>query len=346
MKRKLFVSVIIPCRNEERFIGKCLDSIIDNDYPKELLEVLIVDGISDDSTMGIVEKYADKYPYINSYENPRKIVPTALNIGIEKSRGEIIIRMDAHNIYEKNYISQCVQYLEEYGADNVGGLWITLPGNNSLLGNAIALAISHPFGVGNAHYRIGTKKPKYVDTVPFGCYRRDVFSRIGLFDEQLVRNQDDEFNLRLIKNGGKILLVPTIVSYYYARDSLKKIARMFYQYGYFKPLVARKIGSVLTWRQLIPSVFVSSLLFFGLLSLFFYGFRWIFYPLLALYGFLNVYFSLSVAIKTDFRHAFLLPLIFSTVHFSYGIGYLRGIWDFILMKRDKDSKLHNITITR
>ena len=215
------VSIIIPCRDERRFIEKCLLSIIANDYPKESLQVLVVDGMSEDGTREILNQFSGKYPFIKMLDNPKKIVPVALNIGIKQARGNVIIRMDAHNVYGKDYISKCVKYLRKYNIDNVGGICITLPGRNTLLAQSIALALSHPFGVGNAHFRIGLKGPKYVDTVPFGCYKREVFEKIGLFDEDLVRNQDDELNVRLQRNGGKILLVPEIVSYYYARDSLE-----------------------------------------------------------------------------------------------------------------------------
>ncbi|GJQ23461.1 MAG: hypothetical protein HBSAPP01_12510 [Candidatus Brocadia sapporoensis] len=207
------ISIIIPSRNEEKFIDKCLDSIIAQDYSKEKLEILVVDGMSNDKTREFIKGYSKQHRYIKLLDNPGKIVPTAMNTGIRDAHGEIIIRMDAHNIYEKDYVSKCVKYLQEYNVDNVGGIWVTLPGSNTLIAQSIAFALSHPFGVGNAYFRIGSKEPRYVDTVPFGCYKREVFQRIGLFDEDLVRNQDDEFNLRLTKNGGKLLLVPDIVSY-------------------------------------------------------------------------------------------------------------------------------------
>jgi len=172
-----FVSVIIPCRNEEKFVGKCLDSIIQNEYPKDSIEVLVVDGLSDDRTREIVRHYSLRYPFIKLFDNAKKIVPSSLNIGIREASGEIIIRMDAHNEYEKDYIKKCVYYLEKYNADNVGGIWITRPGKETTVAGSIALALSHAFGVGNAYYRIGSKEPRYVDTVPFGCYKREILIR-------------------------------------------------------------------------------------------------------------------------------------------------------------------------
>ena len=340
------VSIIIPCRNEEKYIGKCLDSIIAQNYPKDRLEVLVVDGRSTDGTKEIVKGYIQKYVFIKVLDNPRKIAPTALNIGIKEAKNEIIIRMDAHNVYEKSYVSKCIKYLREYSVDNVGGIGVTLPGANTIIAKSIALALSHPFGVGNSYFRIGSKKPRLVDTIPFGCYRKEVFEKIGLFDEDLLRGQDAEFNARLRKNGGRILLVPEIVSYYYARDSLSKLWRMYFQYGYFKPLTAKKIGNVYTWRQLIPGTFVGSLIILAILTIIYKPFLWLFLFILGSYIIANLAFSLIISFKKGFRFFFVLPLVFATLHFSYGIGYLKGIWDFIIFKRHKKKKIEDMPLTR
>ena len=169
------VSVIVPCRNEEKFIEKCFDSIVSQDYPNEKLEILIVDGMSEDKTREILKEYQKKYLFIKVLDNLEKIAPIALNIGIKIANGEIIIRMDSHATYDKKYISKCVKYLIENNADNVGGTMVTLPENNSLTARAIALALSHPFGVGNSHFRMATKKLKSVDTVFGGCYRNEIY---------------------------------------------------------------------------------------------------------------------------------------------------------------------------
>jgi glycosyltransferase involved in cell wall biosynthesis len=343
---EILVSVIIPCRNEAHYIESCLDTVLSQDFNIDHFEILIVDGCSDDKTREIAQKYEKNFPNIKVLNNPRKIVPTALNIGIRASRGKIIMRMDAHNRYEKNYISKCLKYLNDYQADNVGGICLTLPGKESTMAKSIALGCSKPFGVGNAYFRIGLKNPKEVDTVPFGCYKREVFETIGLFDEDLIRNQDDEFNLRLKKMGGKILLVPEIVSYYYVRDSLKKLWKMYYQYGYFKPLVVRKIGAVLTWRQLAPAFFISALISTGLLSLLAKPFLFAFLFLLSGYLSVNLIYSTLLAFKSGKEQILTLPLVFSTLHFSYGLGYFKGIFDFILLKQDKRSKMKDFPITR
>ena len=340
------VSIIIPCRDERRFIEKCLLSIIANDYPKESLQVLVVDGMSEDGTREILNQFSGKYPFIKMLDNPKKIVPVALNIGIKQARGNVIIRMDAHNVYGKDYISKCVKYLRKYNIDNVGGICITLPGRNTLLAQSIALALSHPFGVGNAHFRIGLKGPKYVDTVPFGCYKREVFEKIGLFDEDLVRNQDDELNVRLQRNGGKILLVPEIVSYYYARDSLEKLWKMYFQYGYFKPLVVQKVGAVLTWRQLIPTIFVGTLTLVGLLSILSKYFFWLFLLIIGLYLSCNLVFSLAIALKKGPNLLLVLPISFATLHFSYGLGYVKGLWNFVIRNKYLNKTIKDAPITR
>ena len=254
------VTVIVPCRNERRWIAPCLQSILDNDYPRNRLEVLVVDGMSDDGTRDLVEAFSARIRQLRLVSNEKKTTPAALNLGIAAAGGRIIVRMDAHVEYPRDYISSLVALLEKSGADNVGGVCQTLPADNSAIARAVALRHVASAGVGNSHFRIGAAADRWVDTVPFGCYRRELFDRIGTFDEDLVRNQDDEFNLRLIRNGGRILLSPRIVCKYYARDSLPKLWRMYYQYGYFKPLVVRKLGGVMTVRQLLPPLFVVFLI--------------------------------------------------------------------------------------
>lgn len=341
------VSIIIPCRNEEKYIGKCLDSIINQDFPKEKMEILVVDGMSTDKTKEIIRNYEARFPFIVYLENKKKIVPNALNKGIEYSKGDLVLILGSHGNYSSNHVIKCVEYMEKYKADNVGGLEVIVPGSDSLIGEAIALALSHPFGVGNARYRIGTKKPIWADTVACSCYRKDVFDKIGFFDEELVRNQDDEFNLRLIKNGGKILLVPDIISHYYARDSLAKLWKMYFQYGHFKPLVVKKIGSVLTWRQLIPTIFIISIILTGFMSLLDNIFLFSFLSIVSLYLIINFIFSFIISLKK--KKLRLVPFLiasFASLHLSYGFGYLKGIWDFIILKKNDKKKIEDLPINR
>jgi glycosyltransferase involved in cell wall biosynthesis len=340
------VSIIIPCRKEQGWIDKCLRSVIDNDYPKDKLEVLVVDGMSEDGTRAAVQAIAAAHPFIRLIDNPRKITPAALNIGIAEAKGDVIVRMDAHAEYPANYISALVRALEESGADNVGGIWITVPGGQSAMARAIAVGSSHPLGVGNAYYRIGASAPRWVDTVPFGCYRRDVFQRIGSFDEQLIRNQDDEFNHRLIKNGGRILLVPQVACRYYARDSLGKLARMFYQYGYFKPLAARKIGRVMTARQLGPALFILGLAFFGILAPWSIWMAAVFGIIICFYIAVISACGASIWPVHGPRCAFCALAVFPAIHFSYGLGYLKGILDFIVFRKVPNAANKTSSITR
>ena len=318
------ISVICPIYNEEKYIGKCIESILEQDYSREEMEVLFVDGMSTDRTREIVAGYIERYPFIRLLDNPRRIVPPALNEGIRAAKGEVVIRLDAHAIYPRNYFSVLVKKLYELGADNVGGVCRTLPVRDTPVCRAIAMALSSGFGMGNSHFRIGATREMEVDTVPFGCFRREVFDQIGLFDEELVRNQDDEFNGRIIKNGGKIYLIPSLVIDYYARDTVGKVRRMFYQYGLFKPLVNKKLGSPATSRQFFPLCFVVGLIVGGVLSLFCKSIACIYSGVICLYVLLALVSGLKES--KDVREVAILVWVFFSIHVSYGWGYLRGIW--------------------
>ncbi len=333
------VTIVIPCRNEEGFIAKVMENVIAQDYPKTHLEVFVVDGESDDHTPDIIKEYIQKFPFIHYLTNPEKVVPFALNKAIRQSKGEVIIRMDAHSVYPNNYISKLVDGLQEFNCDNVGGVWITEPANNTSMALAIAKATSHPFGIGNAFYRLDIKTPKKVDTVPFGCYNRTVFDKIGYFDEDLVRNQDDEFNARLIKNGGKIYLLPDIKIRYFARETLSKTAKMFYQYGLYKPLVNLKVRQPATLRQFVPLALLLFVLLFIPLSFFGYYFFLIFLTGMILYLGTDVLVSTVLAGKNKMRYRSILYLImvFPIIHFSYGFGYLSGIFRFLIFRK----KIHH-----
>jgi cellulose synthase/poly-beta-1,6-N-acetylglucosamine synthase-like glycosyltransferase len=330
---ELYVSIIIPCRNEEKFIAKCLDSVINNDYPKENLEILVIDGMSEDRTKQVVDEYIRQYPFIRLLDNPKRIAPSALNIGIENAKGKVIMRMDAHATYEKDYISKCVSYMEKYEADNVGGRMITISGNNALVGKAIILALSHRFGVGNSYFRIGSKEPKFVDTVPFGCYKKEVFEKIGLFNENLIRNQDIEFNLRLKKAGGKILLAPDIVSYYYARSDLKSLFMQNFKNGLWVIYSNRFAKAPFSWRHLIPYVFVSSLIGCLFLSIFWNPFLYIFLTIILAYLTANIYFSLNISLRNGIKLFPFIVISFFVLHFSYGFGSLWGIVKLVMPHR-------------
>ncbi len=320
------VSVICPVFNEEKFIEKCMASVLAQDYPTENMEVFFVDGSSTDNTRSMIEKYTREHDYIHLLHNEFREVSFALNKGIEAARGEVIIRIDGHCTYPENYISTLVRYLFELDADNVGGLWKTLPANDSAVCHGIAIASSHPFGVGASRHKIGSKNIIKTDTVPFGCYRRDVFDRIGLFDTDLTRNQDDEFNGRLIKNGGKIYLIPDLVINYTARNRVAKMRKMYYQYGLYKPLVNKKLGSPATVRQFFPLLFLLGIVVGAILS---FVSQWIFYLYVAvLLLYLGIGISIGIANmrkKRKISLLFWMPYIFTNIHLSYGYGYLVGI---------------------
>lgn len=336
------VTVLVPCRNEERFIAACLESILSNDFPKDRLEILVSDGMSHDETRAIVSGYVARHPWIKLLDNVKMTTPCGLNVGVADATGDIIVRMDAHSSYAKTYISGLVDWLTKSGADNVGGVCIAVPADESPVARAIARGLSHPFGVGSSYFRIGTSKPRWVDTVFGGCYWKDVFDRIGLFDEQLVRNQDDEFNHRLIAHGGKILLVPDVVSYYYPRRSLVQLWTMYYQYGYFKPLVALKVGRIGTVRQLIPILCLLLLVGLLLAASSSYISRFVLLTLMAVYLLADLSVSFAVGLSGGLRCAAWMLLVFPVLHVSYGIGYLRGIFDFWI--RGKQNRMATISI--
>ena len=329
-----FVSVVLPIYKEEKFIEKCILSILGQDYPKDRLELIFVDGMSPDRTREIVLDYSKKYPFIRLLDNPQKVVPYALNKGIKNAKGDVIIRLDGHCDYPANYISVLVKYLFQLKADNVGGIWNTLPARETDECYAIAIGSSHPFGVGGSEHKIGLKEIKQTDTVPFGCYKREVFDRIGYFDEQLTRNQDDEFNARLINNGGKIYIIPELVINYTSRDSMKKMRQMYYQYGLFKPLANKKLGAPATIRQFFPGLFVAGLVLGGILSCFSKVILTLYLAVIAFYIGIGLYIGICSAIKYK-RPALVLymPYTFFNIHISYGIGYIKGIYKVLFNKK-------------
>ncbi|KAA6313394.1 putative glycosyltransferase EpsJ [termite gut metagenome] len=325
-----FVSIICPIYNEEKYIVQCIESILAQKYPLGEMELLFIDGRSTDNTRDIISDYQSKYSLIKLLDNPNKIVPHALNIGIREAQGNVIIRVDGHCVYPHNYISTLVKYLFELHADNVGAVWNTLPANDSAKCRSIAIASSHRFGVGNSKYKIGAKEIIETDTVPFGCYRRDIFEQIGFFDEKLIRNQDDEFNGRIIKHGGKIFLIPSLIIEYYARDTLKKINKMYYQYGLFKPLANKKLGKPATIRQFVPALFLSSLLLGAMLSFFSPGLMIIYLSIIAAYLIAGIAIGIQKAKQQkDYKLMYHLPFTFFVIHISYGWGYWVGIYKVI-----------------
>lgn len=327
------VSIICPVYNEENYIEQCVQTLLHQDVALNDIEIIFVDGRSSDKTREIIEEYSKEYPFIKLLDNPKRTVPFALNKAINHAKGKYIIRIDAHCKYPTNYISTLIKYAKKLDCDNIGAICRTLPADCKTKSLAIAIGMSHRFGVGNSYFRIGSQGIKKVDTVPFGCFKKSIFSKIGLFDLELTRNQDDEFNGRIINNGGSIYLVSDLIVDYYARNSLSKLFNMFYQYGLFKPLVNKKLGSPATLRQFVPLLFVLGLFLGGILSAMFSCIALIYFTVLALYGLLLTFYST----KEFFKHRksllfFYLPLVFIFIHTSYGLGYIKGIYKLIFNK--------------
>ena len=321
------VSIILPCRNEEKYIEKCIQTLIANQSADFELEIIVVDGMSTDKTVEIVIGYVQQFPFVKLLHNPEKTVPYAMNLGIANAQGEFIVRVDAHALFPENYVSTLVSYLIDLEADNVGAIWRTdvLTKNKKTL--AIKEALTNRFGVGNSMFRVGTKDITAVDTVPFGCYKKDVFDKFGLYDVRLTRNQDIELNKRIIRGGGKIYLLPNLECTYYARETFSDIAKNNYNNGLWNILTVKytKKLSSLSLRHFIPLCFILSLLLPLLFS-------FLHKPLLLIalwssshyLGFLLIICTrLAMRKKNNF---FYLLWSFITLHFSYGFGSLMGIF--------------------
>jgi glycosyltransferase involved in cell wall biosynthesis len=322
----MLLSVIIPVYNEEKYIATCIDSILQQKFPKENLEVIFVDGMSSDKTRLIISDYIEQYPFICIVDNPQKIVPVAMNIGIRASKGEVIIRLDAHACYTENYFSVLCDYLNILDAENVGAACVTDVLNRTPKSLAIKEVLSNKFGVGNSVFRTGVNKIMQVDTVPFGCWKRSVFDKYGYYDERLVRNQDIEFNKRIIRNGGKIFLVPYTSCTYLARETFVDLAKNNYSNGFWNILTVfytKQINS-LSIRHFIPLLFLLSLLVPSLLSLFAPTFILITLLSAILYFLFTSVISLHLSIKKRLNYIYLV-IAFAVLHFSYGIGSFVGL---------------------
>ncbi len=337
------ISAVIPCRNERDHIEICIRSLLAQDPPPGGFEIIVVDGMSDDGTRDILNQLEKEDPRLRVVDNPRQITPCAMNTGIREARGRYIAIMGAHNRYASDYLLRSVEVLEETGADNVGGAMICEA--DSGWQSAIAAAHHSPFAVGGARWHNPTYEGP-ADTVFGGVYRREVFDRIGLFDETLVRNQDDEFNLRLVRAGGKIWQSPRIKSWYKPRGSLRALFRQYMQYGYWKVRVIQKHKIPASVRHLIPSGFVLLIMMLPLVGIWWPPAVWGWIGLGGSYAFSNLLASLLTAAKRGWKLFFLLPPVFFCYHFGYGYGFLRGIWDFLLFRRGATSTFTTLTRSR
>jgi succinoglycan biosynthesis protein ExoA len=330
--RAPLVSVVIACRNEQAYIEACVRSVLAQRSPTGGFELIVADGMSDDGTRSILRRLAKESRRLRVVDNPHQIVSSGLNTAIRAARGKIIVRMDAHTEYAPDYINQCLAALADTGADNVGGPARTKANNYTQA--AVSAAYHSPFAVGGARFH-NVDYEGYVDTVTYGCWRREVFDRIGPFDEALVRNQDDEFNLRLTKAGGKIWQSPRIKSWYRPRASLRGLFQQYMQYGYWKVAVMRKHRNVASWRHLVPASFLVALMSLALLAWWWIVALWALLALLTIYWISNLAASFLAAARSEWRFFPVLPLVFACYHFSYGFGFLRGIADFIVFGRPR-----------
>lgn len=321
------ISIIIPIRNEAQSIEKIIQSILSQTIDKDF-EIIVADGNSSDGTREIIKNLQINNPNIILFDNPEKIVSTGFNRALTASKGNIIIRVDGHCEIAPNYLQKCLECLEKINADCVGGATEHVaPG---LVGKSITIAQSSFFGVGGVSFRKNIGKGQYVDTLAFGAYRREVFDQIGGYDEELVRNQDDEFNFRLIQNGRKIWLDPSIKSKYYPRNSFIKLFKQYFQYGFYKIRVIQKRRGIASYRHVVPGLFVLTLLF-GLSIFLFTGNN---IPILSLclpYLSFNLFATILVLIKTPFNiiSVMMLPITFFILHISYGLGFLMGFIYFL-----------------
>jgi len=331
------VTVVIPCFNEEKYITYCLDSLLANDYDKRFLEIIVVDGMSTDKTREILAAYCHQYRFVKVLDNPKRIIPAAVNIGIKYSKSDVFLRVDAHAEYAPDYISKLVNGLEKYQADNIGGIRETAIIKDTLLSLALSISISHPFTAGNAYYRIGSKRVRQVDTVWCGCFRREIFEKIGYFNENILRAEDRDFNARLTANGGKIILDPAVKCTYFPRTNFWEyikwnISGPFHLFNNHKYTNTNMV----LWRNMVPAMFVLSqfaavaaFTFSSILGLLFS---------LPFFIYLAVATFLSLKISYKYNSVLLAPVmlvVFAITHYGYGFGSLFGMPSFFLQRWKK-----------
>jgi glycosyltransferase involved in cell wall biosynthesis len=315
----------MPVRNEAEFIERSLGAVLAQDYPADRLEVLVVDGMSDDGTREMVQQMPTGRSSARLLDNPCRIVPTALNVGLAEAAGEVIVRVDGHTIIAPDYVTCCTKALAATGADCVGGPMQAV--GETPYGGAAALATSHRFGVGDARFHYAAEAQE-VDTVYMGAWPRRVFDQFGRFDEEMVRNQDDEFNYRLRAAGGRIWLDTRIQSTYYARSTLASLWRQYFQYGYWKVRVFQKVPGSAQWRHWVPPVFALTVLGGLLMAWLMPVLRPLYLGGLVLYALVNLIVSAHIAAHEGWRHLFRLPLAFVSLHLAYGLGFWAGIARF------------------
>ena len=323
-----FVTVIVPMRNEERRIDRCIESILRQDYPRDRMELIIADGMSTDRSPEIVREYSKKYPWIRLIENPQRIQSDAMNRGIALAKGSIIARIDSHSEYASDYVSKCVHYLQRTGAENAGGLYATYPGADTLMAKCIAAITSNSLVVGGAAFRVSWR-PRYSDSCVFGAWPRRVFDQIGLFNPALARGEDNDINSRILRCGGKIFQTPAIKLKYYNQAKLYGLCRQAYGNGlYILPMLWANAS---TWRFRYFATFFFDLwlVLFGLLSIWKPVFL---YPLLfaaGLYALMLLVVTVQVGVRKGWNLVPLVPVSVFSYHVTYGLGTAVSLWRFL-----------------
>ncbi len=335
------VSVIVPCYNEERTIRLLLDAVYRQTFPRERMEVILADGMSTDGTRRQVELFAQEHPdlAVRVVDNLKRITPAGINCALSNAQGEYIIRLDGHSIPSPDYVERCVSALRAGAGDNVGGVWEIRPGRPGWMAESIALAASHPLGVGDALYRFPTRAvAQRVDTVPFGAFRRVTFEQIGNFDETLLTNEDYEFNARLRQAGGRVWLDPAIRSVYFARPDLLALARQYFRYGYWKRRMLRRYPGTLRWRQALPPAFVLSLIVLAALAIEWNMARWLLLAEVLVYLMALVVGTAPAVLRghKDPRLLLGVPAAIATMHLCWGAGFL---WS-LLRPAPKQERAH------
>lgn len=321
----LSVSIIVPCYNEKTRIQLLLDAIYAQTYLRSRLEVVIADGMSTDGTRKIISDWGNAHPdlQLQIVDNEKQIIPSALNLAIENSTGDVIVRLDAHSQPYPDYVTLIVSALKEGVADNVGGIWEIRPGADTWIAESIAKAASHPLGVGDALYR-HAKYAAYVDTVPFGGFRRELWERIGKFDETLLTNEDYEFNARILSSGGRVWLNPAIRSIYFSRSTIGELVKQYWRYGFWKYRMLKRYPKTLRLRQALPPLFVLSL-FIDLLLAWNTLFAYLFIFELMLYSLALIIIGIKEALHIKKISLSLgIPLAIASMHLSWGGGFLWG----------------------
>lgn len=328
MENNPVVSICIPCYNEEKTIRKVLEALARQTYPLSKMEVVIADGMSKDATREKIDEFRQSGSplEVRVVDNPKRIIPAALNTAIDAARGEYIIRLDAHSIPHPEYVARSVAGLEQHLGDNVGGIWKIVPHENSWMANSIAAAAAHPLGVGDAKYRYADT-PGEADTVPFGAFRKAYFQSLGGFDESLLTNEDYELNTRIRKAGGRLWLDPSIQVQYYSRSTLRDLARQYWRYGYWKVKMLQRYPGSLRWRQALPPLFVLGLVVLLLTAVWLPAARWALAAVVVLYSGALVVSGLDVVLEQR-KYSLLLgvPVAIAVMHFSWGSAFL---WSFI-----------------